>query len=114
MRVRADLPQPVRNKKRAFHKLYIPVRDLLQQSLLWTPDCQLGIDGFRGVMRVKNDTDVWSLIDIKQVNIRNGEEQFCFEPNFSELEEWGISKDMIMALIEAQEPSPTQGEAMQE
>ncbi|CAK0816212.1 unnamed protein product, partial [Prorocentrum cordatum] len=102
LRVRADLPQPVRNKKRAFHKLWLPVRDLLQQSYMWSPDCQLGIDGFRGVMRVKNDLDVWNLIEIKQVRIRNGEEQFTFEPNFEEVEEWGITRGTIMALIESQ------------
>eukprot|EP00959_Pyramimonas_sp_CCMP1952_P089204 1866300-Pyramimonas_sp.AAC.1 len=70
---------------------------------MWSPECQLGIDGFGGVMRVKNDLDVWDLIEIKQVSIRNGEEQFTFE--LEELEEWGITRETIMTLIESQAPA---------
>ncbi|CAK0905332.1 unnamed protein product, partial [Prorocentrum cordatum] len=73
-----------------------------KQSYMWSPDCQLGIDGFRGVVRMKNDLDVWNLIEIKQVSIRNGEEQFTFEPNFEELEGRGITRGTIMTRIESQ------------
>ncbi|CAK0841367.1 unnamed protein product [Prorocentrum cordatum] len=100
LRVKSDLPLDVRIRKRAFHHLWNPVRSLLMLSPHWQEGkCQLGVDGFKGVLRLRTESDVWELVSSKPMTQRNGEDCYQFEPHLSELEAWGISAEQINTII---------------
>ncbi|CAK0879752.1 unnamed protein product, partial [Prorocentrum cordatum] len=87
LRARGDFPEDVRDKQRAFSKLFIPIRDLCQKSSNWSPNCRVGVNGFKGSLFVTNGDDIWALVTINQISI----DKFNFVPVGDELSDWGIT-----------------------
>ncbi|CAK0793610.1 unnamed protein product [Prorocentrum cordatum] len=100
LRVRSDLPHDVRQKKRAFHHLYGKVKAMCENCERWDASARLGVDGFKGQLRISTDDDVWTLVTATPATKRGDVDFFNFTPNIKDCQDWGISAEQIHAAIE--------------
>ena len=101
LRVRGDLPVDARNKRKAFSKICVQIKDFLSASPRWNPTCRLGVNGYKGILQVSNDEDIWELVYAKPSGMQDGQETYSFEPKQSELSLWNITPDQIEGIIKA-------------
>ncbi|CAK0891891.1 unnamed protein product, partial [Prorocentrum cordatum] len=91
IRSRADLPLVVRAKQRAASVIYGKTLELLKAGPHGDvmTHCRLGVNGYQGLINLYTDDEVWELFTIR------GNEQcgYSFDPNTTNLENWGVSRD---------------------
>ncbi|CAK0890800.1 unnamed protein product, partial [Prorocentrum cordatum] len=80
----------------AFSGIYEPVLAELRKSPKWGPTCRLGVNGFKGVLLVRDEDGVWEIVAAKDQSKADAE----LIPIHEELAEWGISAEKASAIIE--------------
>eukprot|EP00959_Pyramimonas_sp_CCMP1952_P436449 9139238-Pyramimonas_sp.AAC.1 len=84
-------------RQRAFNGIFEPFLNELRKSPKWDQSCRLGVNGFKGVLLIRTEDDVWEIVAARDKS-RNSIE---FIPNHEELAEWGIGAEKASAIIEA-------------
>eukprot|EP00959_Pyramimonas_sp_CCMP1952_P352745 7390477-Pyramimonas_sp.AAC.1 len=83
-------------RQRAFNGIYEPFLNELKKSPKWGPTCRLGVNGFKGVLLVRDGEDMWEIVAAKDKSKIDVE----FIPMHEELAERGISTETASAIIE--------------
>ncbi|CAK0804679.1 unnamed protein product [Prorocentrum cordatum] len=78
-------------RQKAFNGIFEPFLNELKKSPKWGPSCRLGVNGFKGVLLVRDDEDIWEIVAARDKSKSDVE----FIPIHEELAEWGISAEKV-------------------